>query len=359
MRDIHNESTRGGGHLRTEGAVGERGQIGGSERWAALEIRLMSAFVAVVEHRSFTGAARQLGYTQSGISQQIAALERIVDRRLLVRQFGRRLPVELTPAGAALLEHCRAVLRQIDRAYAEMIQGGTIGHAVRVGAFSSAAVHLLPPLRRALQQHDDLRLELIESQTDFQIFAHLDNGAAELAFAVLPVPERFVAKRIGVDPYLAVVSSASPLAGQNPLRLSALKGETLLGITRCEHEDTVAAQLSGYGVDTSGFERFDDNRLIQSLAGAGNGVAIVPSLAIDRADESVTILQIPAEVPPRTIAIIYARDAPLSPAALRFKEIALPLCNDVLACLAQSVVTSAEDVRAAGAVGRRGNLSAA
>ena len=160
---------------------------------------------------------------------------------------------------------------------------------------------------------------------------------------MLPVPERFVAERIGVDPYLAVVSSASPLASQNPLRLSALNGETLLGITRCEHEDTVATQLSGYGVDTSGFERFDDNRLIQSLAGAGNGVAIVPSLAIDRADESVTILEIPAEVPPRTIAIIYPRDAPLSPAALRFKEIALPLCNDVLTGFAQSVATSGEE----------------
>jgi DNA-binding transcriptional LysR family regulator len=347
------------GHLRTETAIRERGDIGGSERWAALEIRLMTAFVAVVEHRSFTGAARQLGYTQSGISQQVAALERIVDRRLLVRQYGRRLPVELTTAGAALLEHCRVVLRQIDRAYAEIVQGEVMESAVRVGAFSSAAVHLLPPLRRALQTHDDLRLELIEGQTDYQMFSQLDTGAAELAFAALPVPERFAAERIGIDPYLAMVSSASPLATDNPLRLSTLKGHTLLGITRCEHEDAVAAQLSGYGVDTSTFERYDDNRLIQSLAGAGSGVAIVPSLTIDRTDESVTILNIPAELPPRTIALVYPRDAPLSPAALRFKEIALPLCKDILARLAQLAMKPAEDVRPAGSLRRRGKLSAA
>src|SRR6059058_1006218 len=96
------------------------GTLGGSERWSALEIRLLVAFVGVVDAGSFTGAARQLGYTQSGISQQIAALERIVDRKLLVRQYGRRLPVKLTPAGASLLEHCRAVLRQVDRAYTEV-----------------------------------------------------------------------------------------------------------------------------------------------------------------------------------------------------------------------------------------------
>src|SRR5205085_5884090 len=118
-----------------------------------------------------------------------------------------------------------------------------------------------------------------------------------------------------------------------------LKGQVLLGITRCPHEDAVAAQLSGYGVDTSSFERYDDNRVIQSLAGDGSGVAIVPSLIVDRADEAVTVLEIPAELPPRTIALIYPRDAPLSAAAVGFKEVALPLCKDVLARLAQSAMT--------------------
>jgi DNA-binding transcriptional LysR family regulator len=341
-----------------EVTLAERGEIGGSDRWAALEVRLMTAFVTVVELRSFTAAARRLGYTQSGISQQIAALERIVGRRLLVRQDGRRLPVELTPAGAALLEHCRAILRQIDRAYAEIIRGEVRDSAVRIGAFSSAAVHLLPPLRHALREHD-LRLELIESQTDHQIFSQLDTGAVELAIAVLPVPERFVAERIGVDPYLAMVSSASPAARHNPLRLSALEGQTLLGITHCDHEQAVAAQLAANAVDASTFERYDDNRLIQSLAGAGTGIAIVPALTIDRADESVTILEIPAELPPRTIALIHPRDAPLSPVALRSKEILLPLCKDILARLARSATTPAQDVRAARTLAGRGARDAA
>src|SRR5437763_7250864 len=128
-------------HTR-EAAMNTRANIRGSDRWAALEIRLLAAFVAVVEHESFTGAARQLGYTQSGISQQIAALERIVDRKLLVRQYGRRLPVKLTPAGASLLEHCRAVLRQVDRAYTEVGRSEEmLQSVVRVAVFSSAAVH--------------------------------------------------------------------------------------------------------------------------------------------------------------------------------------------------------------------------
>jgi molybdate transport repressor ModE-like protein len=324
--------------------------IEGNERWAALEIRLLTAFVAVVEEGSFTAAARELGYTQSGISQQIAALERIVERKLLTRQFGRRGSIELTESGKTLLEHARAVLRQLDRAYIEIVKSEQASaNAVRIGAFSSASVHLLPGLRRELRREGTLSLEWVEVQTGHELFAHLDAGTAELAFAVLPAPERFVAERVGTDPYVAVVSAGSPLAAASALPLGDLDGEVLIGITRCEHEDAVAAQLAAYGVDVSAFERYDDNRLIQSLVASGSGVAIVPSLIVDGADASIRILDIPAELPARTIALLHPRDAQLSPAALRFKELALPLCASLLK-------------RATGAVrtpSRRARLSAA
>ena len=105
--------------------------VSGNERWSALEIRLLVAFVAVVDAGSFTAAAKQLGYTQSGISQQIAALERIVERRLLVRQSGGRRPIELTPVGESLLRHSRILLAQLDRAYDEVI-----GHEQALAATS-------------------------------------------------------------------------------------------------------------------------------------------------------------------------------------------------------------------------------
>jgi DNA-binding transcriptional LysR family regulator len=305
--------------------------IEGNERWAALEIRLLTAFVAVVEEGSFTGAAKVLGYTQSGVSQQIAALERIVERKLLTRQFGRRRSVELTQSGTTLLEHARTILRQLDRAYVEIVRlEQAVASAVRIGAFSSAAVHLLPGIRRELRREGTLSLEWVEVQTGHELYAHLDAGTVELAFAVLPVPERFVAERVGTDPYVAVVSSGSSLAAAPALPLGALDGEALIGITRCEHEDAVSAQLAAYGVDVSAFERYDDNRLIQSLVASGSGVAIVPSLIVDGNDESIRVLDIPADLPARTIALLHPRDAQLSPAALRFKQLVLPLCASLL-----------------------------
>ena len=77
-----------------------------SSQWAGLELRHLITLEAVARHRSFRKAALCLNYTQSGISQQVAALERIVGERLIERPGGSR-PVGLTDAGEIVLRHSR------------------------------------------------------------------------------------------------------------------------------------------------------------------------------------------------------------------------------------------------------------
>lgn len=82
----------------------------------------------------------------------------------------------------------------------------------------------------------------------------------------------------------------------------------------------------------SAFSRYDDDRLIQALAAAGNGVAIVPSLTVDATDDSVRVLELAGEPPPRIIVLVEHRDAVLSSAAREFRKLALPICQQLLAC---------------------------
>ena len=63
-----------------------------------IEIRHLTALAAVAAERSFGRAAERLGFTQSAVSQQIAALERVVGEPVFDRPGGPR-PVELTPVG--------------------------------------------------------------------------------------------------------------------------------------------------------------------------------------------------------------------------------------------------------------------
>ena len=59
-----------------------------ADRWLGLDLRHLIALKAIADEGSFGKAAEKLGYTQSAISQQIAALERIVGLRLIERDRG-------------------------------------------------------------------------------------------------------------------------------------------------------------------------------------------------------------------------------------------------------------------------------
>lgn len=87
--------------------------------WPGLELRHLAAFEAVVETGSFTAAAAELGYTQSAVSGQVAALERAVGLVLVDRSRGSRR-LQLTEAGRVLLELARAIDCQLAAARARI-----------------------------------------------------------------------------------------------------------------------------------------------------------------------------------------------------------------------------------------------
>src|SRR5919201_2896156 len=123
-----------------------------ADRFLSLELRHLAALKAIPEEGTFAGAARRLGYTQSAISQQIAALERITDARLIERPPGRR-PVGLTPAGALMLRHGSAMLARAQAVDADLAAARDgAGGSVRLGTYQSIGVHVLPVLLPRFRQ---------------------------------------------------------------------------------------------------------------------------------------------------------------------------------------------------------------
>src|SRR4249919_3361286 len=119
-----------------------------SDSWLGVELRHFLALEAVARKGSFGKAALALGYTQSAVSQQIAALERIVGQRLVERPGGPK-PVSLTEAGALLLRHAESIVARLQAAQADLraLQAGEAGTLV-VGAFQSVGARVLPELMR-------------------------------------------------------------------------------------------------------------------------------------------------------------------------------------------------------------------
>ena len=111
--------------------------------WPGLELRHLVALQAVAEAGTFGRAAAALGYTQSAMSQQIAALEALIGQRLIDRARGQPR-VELTEAGRLLLAHANAVLARLEAAQADFAAfgEGALG-VLRVGTYQSVSARIL------------------------------------------------------------------------------------------------------------------------------------------------------------------------------------------------------------------------
>src|SRR3982075_2548795 len=157
--------------------------------WAGLELRHLIALQAVAEERSFGRAAERLGYTQSAVSHQIAALEGLVGERVIERGRGQR-SIELTQAGALRSRHADAIVARLRAAqadYAAFTEGAA--GVLRVGIYQSVGTRILPTLLREFAAAwPKVEIRLTEATDDGQLLTLVERGELELTFTVYPLP---------------------------------------------------------------------------------------------------------------------------------------------------------------------------
>ena len=126
-----------------------------------LDVRRMRVLREVAARGSFSAAAEALAYTQSAVSQQIAALEREAGTRLVDRSAR---GVTLTDAGRALVLHADAILARLADAEAELDAiAGLRGGRVRLASFSTAGATLVPlAVATYTKRHPAVELSLVE-----------------------------------------------------------------------------------------------------------------------------------------------------------------------------------------------------
>src|ERR671935_290943 len=108
-----------------------------------LDVRRMKVLREVAQQGSFSAAAEALNFTQSAVSQHVAALERETGARLVER--GAR-GVRLTDAGRALVTHADVILARLADAESELEAiAGLRGGRLRLSALPRAGATLLPP----------------------------------------------------------------------------------------------------------------------------------------------------------------------------------------------------------------------
>lgn len=300
--------------------------------WLGVELRHLAALQAVAREGSFGGAAVALGYSQSAVSQQIAALERIVGERLVERPGGPR-PVSLTDAGRLLLGHAEGIVARLEAAQADLAAyaDGSVG-SLRVGTYQSVGARVLP---RVLLEFAGtwplVSILLTESSDDSELLALVERGELDLTFVMLPVGEGpFEARELMQDPYVLLVRADSPLAvSKTTPTLKEIAGVPLIGYRQCRSVFAVEERFRGTGLEPEIVFRSDDNTTIQGMVAAGVGSALVPRLTVEPRDEAVLAIPVDQRVPPRQIGVAWHKDRYQPPAARAFAEVAARVCAEI------------------------------
>lgn len=274
----------------------------------------MEYFVAVVEEKSFTRAARRLNVTQSALSHQVKALEREVGG-LLLERLSRGL--RLTPMGRAFLPDAELAVRSARQARrAARAAAGAGGGELHIATLQDLAAGVLPDAAARLRaEHPNLRLVVHEFPTADELLDRMARGVADLALAYSPDDWDGPVHRVGQEEMRLVLPPEDPLRGQGTVRLAQLADRDWI---RCTSETGAAGRSSldracaqaGFVPRTAVLTHQSDTAV--RLAAAGAGVGLVPSYLARTLVPSERVVAI--DPPWRRDLVVYLRTQPVGAA---------------------------------------------
>ena len=282
-----------------------------------MELHQLRYFCAVAETGSFSRAAEQSHVSQPSLSQQILKLEDELGARLFDR-LGRS--VRLTELGKTFLPRAHAVLRELEAARGDVVEGKEfIGGPVSVGVIPTVGPYFLPARLTAFsRKFGQVRLTVVEEITPI-LLDRLRAGTIDVAILALPLRgHEFDTLPLLTERLFAVLPQKHKLASRPSLSLKDLRTEPFLLLRdgHCFRDTAVAACDRARLHPQIVFESGQFSSLL-SMVGAGMGVSIVPEMAIEKKSQC-RYVRIADEQAVRTIGAVVLRGRSLTRAQNAF-----------------------------------------
>ena len=280
-----------------------------------MSIKQYEAFVKTAELGSLTRAAEALDSTQSRISHVLSAMEDEYGFCLMRRS---RSGVTLTEAGAMLLPKMEAIVqqnRELEALIADIRNADT--GTVRLGAFTSVAVHWLPGMIQTFQAaHPQVELKMFNGDY-FDVEQWLRDGTVDMAFVTLPAPDNTRAIPLVEDELLAILPKGHPLAAQPRIDAAKLGREPFISLPKSSDHDIHRA-LDKAGITPNVRFTTKDDYAVIAMVEQGLGVSIVPELLVRGRGQNVELRPLQPKAT-RTIALALPQGAAY-PAVEAFAE---------------------------------------
>jgi DNA-binding transcriptional LysR family regulator len=271
-----------------------------------LDVRRMRVLREVALRGSFSAAAESLSFTQSAVSQQVAALEREAGA-VLVERSARG--VRLTDAGEAVVRHAEDILAKLAEAEAELEAiAGLRGGRVRIAAFESVAGTIMPiAISRFARQHPGVELSMALLEPDDSLSA-LRAGDIDLAITVgAGKPgdregDGVLHHHLLEDPLYLVLPQDHPLAHKRGIRLADLADEPWIGgAPNCECNRLITNACMRFGFDPRIAFETDEYSAVQGFVAAGVGVSLIAELGLRTVRDDIVVRSLGRDTPVRQV----------------------------------------------------------
>lgn len=243
-----------------------------------VELRHLRYFLAVAEEKHFGRAADRLHMAQPPLSSQIKQLEAKLDTLLLERTTRK---VELTEAGALLMERARKILAEVEATINDVAEVGRGAAGVlRIGFSGTATYRLMPEIVRAARERMPLvRLQISgEMLTPKMEEALLEN---RLDAAILRPPVQsgdIMIDEVQQTRLVAVLHRQHPLAQETgPVSIQAFASEDIVGYPRGSSVASVVSEMARQaGFRPRVVQEATETSTLIALIGAGLGIGLMP-----------------------------------------------------------------------------------
>ena len=281
-----------------------------------MNIGKYETLIAVVESGSLTRAAQALGCTQSAVSHSIDSLEQELGFALLKRG---RAGVRLTGEGERLIPAVRNLLNSAEQLAqtAASIRGLESG-TVRIGSFTSVAVHWLPPVLKEFQK-DYPRVEFKLLNGDYHdVEQWLMEGGIDIGFVNVPCAVDCECIPLMEDRLLAILPRHSRFESYPRFPLVECETEPFISLLESSDHDARRA-LEAAGVKPNVRFYTKDDYAIIAMVEQGLGISIMPELLLKGRHDDIQMLPLVPEAK-RTIGIAIAAGGKAGPATRRFAD---------------------------------------
>lgn len=301
-----------------------------------LDVKRLRVLREIARQGSFSAAADALYLSQSAVSQQLAALEKEVGQKLLVRSSD---GPHLTQAGEVLVSHADAVLARLEEAERELgALSGLRGGRLRLHSFPSASATLVTSAAAEFtSRFPEVELQLRESEPEDSVPA-LKRGEVDVAVVydydlASAEPDRDLDYQLMLEDRMwAALHKGHPLTRKSAVRLEDLADEPWLrGLCdgACRQMVTLACREAGFEPNVT-FES-DDYAVQQGLIAAKLGVTLLPDLALATLHPGVDVVPVKPKAPMRRVWAVTLTEGSRSPAAAAMVDILVDAGRDFAA----------------------------